>query len=164
MTGSVLGSVLLLSFPGTAFRRVIPFLILLACALVAFQPVITRRLAAVNKGAEGGARGLRKLGGQSALLVVAVFLTGIYGGYFGAAQGVVLIALLAIFINDQLQRLNAVKNVLALLANFAAGVIFAFSGRVSWEAAAVLAAGAIVGGQVGGRLGRRLPQPILRGP
>ena len=74
----------------------------------------------------------------------------------------ILIAILAIFIDEQLQRLNAVKNVLAMLANLVAGVIFAISGHVSWEAAGILAAGAIVGGQVGGTLGRRLPQQALR--
>ena len=104
----------------------------------------------------------RRFGHRGQILYLAVFATGIYGGYFGAAQGVILIAILAIFIDEQLQRLNAVKNVLAMLANLVAGVIFAISGHVSWEAAGILAAGAIVGGQVGGTLGRRLPQQALR--
>ncbi len=95
-------------------------------------------------------------------MYVAVFATGIYAGYFGAAQGVILIAVLGIFINEQLQRLNAVKNFLAMLANLVAGLIFAFSSHVSWEAAGLLAIGAAVGGQVGGRLGRRLPATALR--
>ena len=161
VAGSVVGSLLLLLFPGTAFRRVIPFLILLACALVVFQPLITRRLAAEDQSRSGTGRVL-PMGWRGVLFGSSVLFTGAYGGYFGAAQGVILISLLAIFIDDHLQRLNAVKNVLALLANLVAGVIFAFSGRVSWEVAAVLAAGAIVGGQLGGRLGRRLPQPVLR--
>jgi uncharacterized protein len=168
LTGGTLGSLLLLAFPGTAFRRVVPFLVLLACALVVLQPLIGDRLAkgsrAAGDEAAGGraTTGLFALGWRGVPLFAAVFLTGVYGGYFGAAQGVILISLLGIFIEDHLQRLNAVKNVLALLANLVAGVIFTFSGRVSWGAAGVLAIGAVVGGQLGGRLGRRLPQPVLR--
>lgn len=160
--GSVVGSLLLLSFPGSAFRRVIPFLILVACALVALQPVITGKMAAGAGGNDRDVPSLLHLGRRGLALVSAVFLTGAYGGYFGAAQGVILISLLGIFIEDRLQRLNAIKNVLALLANLVAGVIFAFSGHVSWGAAGVMAIGTIVGGQVGGRFGRRLPQPVLR--
>ncbi|HTV12291.1 MAG TPA: sulfite exporter TauE/SafE family protein [Acidimicrobiales bacterium] len=160
--GSVVGSLLLFAFPGSAFRRVVPFLILLAVVLMALQPWISDRLrdrGPTSKGVPSeGPAGDR----PGPVLTICVFLTGIYGGYFGAAQGVILISLLAIFVNDTLQRLNAVKNVLALLANFVASVIFAFSGKVSWAVAGVLALGAIVGGQVGGRLGRRLPQPALR--
>lgn len=96
------------------------------------------------------------------MLYVAVFATGIYGGYFGAAQGVILISLLAIFINERLQRLNAMKNVLVMLANLVSGVIFALSGHVSWEVVGILAVGSTVGGQIGGRFGRRLPQRVLR--
>ncbi|MGH9105787.1 MAG: sulfite exporter TauE/SafE family protein [Acidimicrobiales bacterium] len=170
LAGGAAGSVLLLALPGTAFRRAIPWLILLACALVLVQPSVRRRLAASEAragarrgpgtGGPGPARARRNLQGQ--VLAASIFATGVYGGYFGAAQGVILISVLAIFIADHLQRLNAVKNVLALLANLVAGVIFAFSGHVSWPAAAVLAAGAVVGGQVGGRVGRHLPQPVLR--
>lgn len=162
VTGAIGGSLLLLELPGTAFRRVVPFLILLACALVALQPRISRWLAATDE--HGTTPGPRSpvAGRRGRALAVAVFATGVYGGYFGAAQGVILISLLAIFMEDHLQRLNAIKNVLATLANLVAAVIFCFSGHVSWEAAGVLAVGAAVGGQVGGILGRRLPQPILR--
>jgi uncharacterized membrane protein YfcA len=153
--GAVIGAFLLLELPGTAFRHVVPFLILLACVLVAFQPTLSRLLAPSDRPA-------RRFGNRGQLLYVAVFATGIYGGYFGAAQGVILISLLAIFINERLQRLNAMKNVLVMLANLVSGVIFALSGHVSWEAAGILAVGSTVGGQVGGRFGRRLPQPVLR--
>jgi hypothetical protein len=95
-------------------------------------------------------------------LLAGVFLTGIYGGYFGAAQGVILIALLAISIDDDLQRLNGAKNVLALLVNAVAGLFFIASTHVSWPVAGLIAAGSIVGGQIGGRYGRRLPAPVLR--
>jgi len=90
-------------------------------------------------------------------------LTGVYGGYFGAAQGVLLIALLTIFIHDDLQRLNAVKNVLAALVNGVAAVLFIIFAHVAWGAAGILAAGAIVGGQLGSTVGRRLPATWLRG-
>lgn len=153
--GAVVGAFLLLELPGTAFRRVVPFLILVACALVALQPPLSRWLAPSDRPA-------RRFGHRGQLLYVAVFATGIYGGYFGAAQGVILISLLAIFINEHLQRLNGMKNVVVMLANLVSGAIFALSGLVSWEAAGVLAVGSTVGGQIGGRFGRRLPQPVLR--
>jgi uncharacterized membrane protein YfcA len=91
-----------------------------------------------------------------------VFLTGIYGGYFGAAQGVILLSLLGIFIAEDLQRLNATKNVLAAIANGVAAVVFVFAADVAWDAAALIAAGSIVGGQFGAHIGRRMPVPLLR--
>jgi hypothetical protein len=164
VAGAVVGSFLLLELPGTAFRRVVPFLILVACALVALQPHVSRWLARIDAaaGAGGPPRPDGLSGRRGWVLVAAVFGTGLYCGYFGAAAGVILVSLLAIFIDDHLQRLNAAKNVLIMLSNLVAGVIFGFSGHVSWEAAGVMACGAIAGGQLGGRLGRRLPQPVLR--
>jgi hypothetical protein len=153
--GAVIGAFLLLELPGTAFRRVVPFLILVACTLVALQPRLSKWLASSDRPA-------RRFGNRGQLLYVAVFATGIYGGYFGAAQGVILISLLAIFINERLHRLNAMKNVVVMLANLVSGAIFAVSGHVSWEAAGILAVGSALGGQIGGRYGRRLPQPVLR--
>ena len=94
--------------------------------------------------------------------MVGVFITGIYGGYFGAAQGVILIALLAIFIDDDLQRLNGTKNVLAFTANAVAALFFIATTHVSWSVAGLIALGSIIGGQVGGRYGRRLPAEVLR--
>ncbi|MGC8626449.1 MAG: sulfite exporter TauE/SafE family protein [Acidimicrobiales bacterium] len=155
LAGGVAGAVLLLGFPGSTFRRVVPVLVLAACILVAAQPLITRWLAARRKSPTAAK--------TSFALLVAVLATATYGGYFGAAQGVVLISLLGIFLADGLQRLNAVKNVLVMLVNLVAGAIFAFSGHVSWPAAGVLAVGAVAGGQVGGAFGKRLPQVVLRG-
>jgi uncharacterized membrane protein YfcA len=183
LVGSVAGSFLLLELPGSAFRKVIPFLILAACALVAVQPRLSRwlgkaeaatRLGATGTeastrgaaaGADGELPGLEHsvvAGRRGRALAATVLATGVYGGYFGAAQGVVLISLLAIFIDEHIQRLNALKNVLVMISNLSAGVIFAFSGHVSWGAAGLLAIGAVAGGQIGGRLGRRLPPPLLR--
>lgn len=153
VAGGLCGAALLLELPGTTFRRAVPFLVLIASVLMALQPRLARRLA------ESGQR--RVNGGPS--LLASVLATGIYGGYFGAAQGVILISLLAIFIDDDLQRLNGMKNVLALLANGSAGLLFVISSHVSWLAAGLIAAGSIVGGQIGGIIGRRLSPVALRG-
>ena len=153
LAGGVTGGLLLLALPASVFDRVVPALILLAAVLVAVQPRLARRLAA-------GQSAHRSNGGP--LLFVAVLLTGIYGGYFGAAQGVILIALLGIFIDDGLQRLNALKNVLAALVNGVAAVLFILFADVDWAVAGLLAVGAIAGGQLGATLGRRIPPAWLR--
>ena len=152
VAGGITGAVLLLALPGSVFRAAVPVLILMAALLMAAQPQLTRRLEE---------RGGRKAHG-GITLSVAVYLTGVYGGYFGAAQGVILIALLAIFIDDDLQRLNGTKNALALTVNAVAGVFFIATTHVSWSVAGLIAAGSVIGGQVGGRYGRRLPAPVLR--
>src|SRR5580704_3731588 len=152
VSGGVVGAVLLLALPGSVFRHVVPVLILVACVLVAGQPRLSARLARDTDRPDHG----------GPVLFGSVFLTGVDGGYFGAAQGVILLSLLGIFLSDHLQRLNATKNVLAFLANGVAGVIFIAFAHVAWEAAGLLAAGSIVGGQVGGSLGRRFPAPLLR--
>jgi len=150
VSGGACGAGLLLALPGKVFRDVVPALILVACVLVVLQPRLARR-AGQRHDSHGGPR-----------LFACVFATAVYGGYFGAAQGVILISLLSIFIDDQLQRLNATKNVLALTVNaVAAGVFVAFS-HVAWEAAGLVAAGAVVGGQLGGMIGRRLAPGLLR--
>jgi uncharacterized protein len=151
--GGITGGVLLLALPATSFERVVPFLILIAVALVAVQP----RLSAVM------AR--RRSGGQTHTvpLFVTVYLTGIYGGYFGAAQGVILIALLGIFLTDDIQRLNGLKNMLACLVNAVAAVLFILVAPVNAPAALLLAVGSITGGQVGAVVGRRLSPLLLRG-
>ena len=152
VTGGVTGAVLLLALPGSVFRHVVPVLILVACVLVAIQPRLSRRLADRAKPPLHG----------GAPLFVSVFATGVYGGYFGAAQGVILMSLLGIFLDDQLQRLNAAKNVLALCANGTSALVFICVTHIAWEAALLVAAGSIVGGQIGGAFGRRVPAPLLR--
>ena len=153
LAGGLTGGLLLLALPASVFRSVVPVLILIACALVAFQPRLARRVASGD--------GTPRLHGGP-LLFVAVFATGVYGGYFGAAQGVMLIALLGIFLDDSLQRLNAAKNVLAALVNGIAALLFMLFADVDWAVAGLLAAGAIVGGQVGASVGRRIPTQWLR--
>jgi uncharacterized membrane protein YfcA len=152
--GGLTGAILLLALPATSFERVVPFLVLGACLLVALQPRLSR---AVEERRSATARE------HPLPLVAGVYLTGIYGGYFGAAQGVILIALLGIFLPDDIQRLNALKNVIAAVVNGVAGVVFVLVAPISWPPALLLAAGAIVGGQVGALVGRRLPPTALRG-
>ncbi len=96
------------------------------------------------------------------VLWVLVFLAGIYGGYFGAAQGVLLIGMLGVAFTDSLQRINAVKNVLAGVVNGVAAIVFVAATHVDWGAAALIACGAVIGGQLGARIGRRLPPWGLR--
>ena len=144
--GALGGGILLLALPGKVFDAVVPVLILVAVALMAFKPT-------PKHGAERDHL-LPATGGT--------FLTGIYGGYFGAAQGVILLAVLRLAFADDLQRLNAVKNVLAGIANGVAAVLFVAVAHVAWAAAALIAGGSIVGGAIGSSLGRRLPEVWLR--
>lgn len=152
MLGAFAGALLLLRLPASVFDRVVPALILLACLLVAIQPWVT---AAVRR------RG-RSIGHSAILLWIAVLLTGMYGGYFGAAQGVILIAILGVFLDDELTRLNAAKNLLAGLANLVAAVVFVLVTDVAWWAALAIAIGATIGGQFGPRIGRRLSPVVYR--
>jgi uncharacterized protein len=151
--GAVLGAVLLLSLPPAAFDAVVPVLVGLAVVMVIVQPVVSRRLAARS----GGAR--TRVGPG---LLAGIFGTGVYGGYFGAAQGVLLLALLGIGLDDDLQRHNAVKNVLATLANLVSGVIFAVVAPISWPVVGLIAVGSVAGGILGARVGRRLSSTVLR--
>jgi len=152
LAGGATGAVLLLLMPGV-FRELVPVLILGACLLVALQPRLAKRAAvgAGRRGAHGGPP-----------LLLGVYATGVYGGYFGAAYGVITLALLGIFVDDSLQRLNGAKNVLGALVNGVAALLFAAGADVAWEVVGLLAAGAVVGGQVGARVGRRIPAPVLR--
>ena len=152
LAGGLTGAVVLLALPHSVFKAAVPALVLVAALLMAFQPRVTRRLAE---------RGDRHVHG-GAPLVIGVFLTGVYGGYFGAAQGVILMSLLAIFIDDDLQRLNGTKNALALVVNGVAGVVFILVAHIDWSVAALIAGGSVIGGQLGGHYGRRLPAGVLR--
>ena len=122
--------------------------------LVVIGPVLKRRSAHRTKdGSDPGRRGG---------LSVAVGLTGIYGGYFGAAQGVILLASLTALLPGDMQRANAFKIVLAGTANLAAAVVFTFTTTVAWPAAFAIAIGAILGGQLGGLVGQHLPASVFR--
>jgi uncharacterized protein len=156
--GGLVGATLLLVLPSDVFDRVVIALIALALVLVVIQPRIARRNAA--RRADGSPAVPRDV---SPTLVGLVGLAGVYGGYFGAAQGVVLIALLGIFVDDDLQRLNATKNMLTTTVNSLAAVVFIVATEVDWAVVALIAAGSTIGGQVGAKVGRRLDPRVLRG-
>ncbi|MBG0827289.1 sulfite exporter TauE/SafE family protein [Planomonospora sp. ID67723] len=162
LLGSLIGGVLLLSLPERTFTVVVSVLIGLACLLVLLQPKLSAWVSAWREHdhPHGGP-----------WLWLGVFAAGIYGGYFGAAQGVLLIGLLGIFLADDLQRVNAAKNVLSLLVNTIAAVLFILAdaldlfaaAEVDWTAVLLVAAGATIGGFLGAKVGRKLPAPVLRG-
>ncbi len=151
--GGLTGAILLLTLPSDVFKTIVPALVLLACLLLAVQPRLTRWVAARR------AHDAREIGWVP---FVIVFMAGIYGGYFGAGQGIVLIATLAVFVPDDLQRSNAVKNVLAGTVNGVAAIFFIIFAHVAWEAVALIAIGSVIGGTLGSRYGRRIPSNILR--
>jgi uncharacterized membrane protein YfcA len=152
--GGVVGALLLLSLPSSSFEAIVPVVIVAALLLVIFGPRLNRRLAASGRTASA------TVGPPLAILTT---LSGIYGGYFGAAQGVLLMAFLGLFLADSIQRHNALKNVLAGLVNTAAAVIFVFTAHIDWTAAGLVAAGSLIGGYLGAKIGRRLPPKVLRG-
>jgi uncharacterized membrane protein YfcA len=152
--GGIAGAVLLLSLPEGAFSAIVPALILVGLLLVVLQPRISAWVSRRHDGARG------EFGPW--WVWPAVLGTGVYGGYFGAAQGVILMGVLGIGIADGLQRLNGLKNVLAGLVNGVAGVIFLVVADVDWTVVALIAAGSIVGAQLGATVGRRLSPFVLR--
>ncbi|MGW1029323.1 sulfite exporter TauE/SafE family protein [Streptomyces sp. NPDC002577] len=154
LCGGLIGALLLLKLPAHTFRTAVPVLILLACVLVLLQPRLNKWLR--RRGNRHDADGVLPVR-------IGVLGTGIYGGYFGAAQGVLLMGLLGTFLPDDLQRLNALKNLLAALVNGVAAVVFIAVTEVDWAAAGVIALGSTAGGLIGARLGRRLSPGVLRG-
>jgi uncharacterized membrane protein YfcA len=164
--GSLVGAVLLLTLPSDVFDRVVVVLIAVALVLVVSQPFIARRLA-TRRSAAGliaapPVSSSASAGEVGPVLAALVGAAGVYGGYFGAAQGIILVAMLGIFVADGLQRLNACKNVLAATVNTVAAVVFIATTAVDWAVVAVIAVGSTIGGQVGSRYGRRLDQRWLR--
>jgi uncharacterized protein len=159
LLGGIAGALLLLWLPSKAFDAIVPILIGLGCVLVIVQPFIAARLA--HRRARLGAEAAAPVLG-SVLLWLAIAFTGVYGGYFGAAQGVLLIAILGIGFAEPLARINALKNVLATIVNGIAAVVFVIVSQVNWPAATAIAVGSIVGAQVGGRVGRKLPATVYR--
>lgn len=153
--GAVIGALLLLVLPAQAFSAVVPTLIVIALLLVIAQPWLSRRLA--TRLPDGRARP------DPWWLWLGVLATGVYGGYFGAAQGVVLLAMMGVALVEPLQRVNAVKNVLAMLANLVSGLVFVFVAHVSWAVVLLIAVGSGLGGVLGARIGRRLSPVVLRG-
>jgi len=159
LVGGVVGAVLLLVLPEDAFSAIVPVLIGLGVLLVLLQPRISAWVA--RRHDAPGARARNAVVG-SWWVWPAVLVAGVYGGYFGAAQGVLLMGILGVGIAEDLQRLNALKNVLAGLVNAVAGVLFIVVADVDWVIVALIGVGSIIGGQLGATVGRRLPGPVLR--
>src|SRR5437764_10474743 len=152
--GGIVGAILLLSLPPSAFKTIVPAFIAIALVLIVLQPRLSRALAARRT------RGHDRVGPVG---TAATFASGVYGGYFGAAQGILLLAILGLSLDgEDLQRINALKVVLAGLVNLVAGVVFVFSAHVAWLPALLIAIGSIIGGVAGARYGRRLPPAALR--
>ncbi len=154
--GGILGGLLLLSTGEKVFRQLIPFLILMASGLLAVQDPVRGWLQ--RRAAQSGSRPSAE--GWAAL---PVGLAAVYGGYFGAGLSVIVLAVLGLTLEDNLTRLNALKQAVAFSTNIAAAVIFVFSGQVVWPAALVMAVGALIGGAFGGRLAGRIKPGTLRG-
>lgn len=159
--GGLTGGLLLLAAP-KAFKAIVPVLILLAALLMGVQPRLSTWLRARQQDKTAHPAAAAHGAHNRFLLPVLVFATGIYGGYFGAAQGVILLALLGLLIDDGLQRLNGLKNVLTGLVNGTAAVLFALASSPAWGAAGILALSSIVGAQVGAAVARRIPERVLR--
>jgi len=152
LLGGLSGAILLLALPAKLFAAVVPLLIALASVLMALQPRIR---AWIERG-----HGPRPSTGLP--LLAGVYVAGLYGGYFGAAQGVLLLAVMAVGLDEGLQRLNGFKNALVLIVNATAALVFIGFTRIDWRVAALIAVGTAAGGWLGGRFGRRIPEPLLR--
>jgi len=187
LCGGLVGAIALLVLPADAFKAIVPALIGVALIMVVFQPRLSRWVAARQQArtAAHAGPGIAATAADAAgavtvvapataareqtasqaggpVLWVLVFLSGVYGGYFGAAQGVLLLGLMGIAFTDSMTRINAVKVVLAGLVNGIAAVVFVIATHIDWGAAGLIAAGAILGGQIGARIGRKLPPWGLR--
>jgi len=152
--GGIIGGILLLNSSDKVFERLIPFLILLAAALLAFQDTLRSWLQRRQGDKKGNI--------PEIWAVLPIALASIYGGYFGAGLGVIELAILGLFLKDNLTRLNALKQLLSLVVNVAASWFFLFSNQVYWSAAIVIAIGSLIGGLLGGKLARIISPSYLR--
>lgn len=153
LLGGIGGAVLLLELPAGAFKAIVPALIVTALLLVLFGSRLMTWLMA---------RGHSAIERVTPPLWSLVLATGIYGGYFGAAQGVLLMAFLGLFLAESLQRQNALKNVLAAVVNFVAALVFMATTHIDWVAAVLVAVGSVIGAVLGAHVGRRLSPAVLR--
>ena len=155
MAGSLIGAALLVILPEKSFELIVPVLIVLALVMVVIQPRLQKYLKARQSNAVT----------HSTIAVYCVlFFTAIYGGYFAAAQGIILIGLLGIVLDEPLQTINGYKNVLVLFVNLVSATAYTVIGfnKISWMAVLLIAAGSLVGGYVGARIGRKLNPTVLR--
>lgn len=157
IAGAVVGALLLLVLPAKSFQAIVPVLIVIGLLMVLIGPSVQRRTASAEHDGVPSKRARVLLNG-------GVFVLGIYGGYFGAAQGILLVGLMGMVMSDGIQRLNAIKNVLATAVNTVAAVTFMVvaTDRIDWEVVALIGSGAFIGGYLGARFGRRLSPAVLR--
>jgi len=162
LAGAVLGAYLLLHLPEKVFIRIVPVLLVLALVLVVAGPRIQSW--ARRRAEEAGRSPEHITPARMAVLVIGTFAVGIYGGYFTAAQGILLVGVMGVLLPESVQRMNAAKNIIVLVVNVVAAVSYtlvAFD-RISWPVAGVIAAGSLIGGSLGARYGRRLSPNALR--
>jgi uncharacterized protein len=163
-TGAVIGAILLFTLSKAAFTYIVPFLILIGVMLVVLQPTIMAKVKVrqANRSAQQQPGSTHTTREVTPLLWLAVCAAGVYGGYFGAAQGVILIGIMGILLQDELVRINAAKNVLSAVVGCVAAVVFIARGNVPWTAAGLVAVGSVTGGLIGARIGRKIPPNVLR--
>ncbi len=162
LAGAVVGAFLLLHLPEKVFIRIVPVLLVLALMLVVAGPRIQSW--ARRRAADAGRSPEHVTPARMAVLVIGTFAVGVYGGYFTAAQGILLVGVMGALLPESVQRMNAAKNLMTLVVNVVAAVSYtlvAFD-RISWPAAGVIAVGSLVGGWLGARYGRRLSPNALR--
>ncbi|WP_322919865.1 sulfite exporter TauE/SafE family protein [Nocardioides renjunii] len=159
--GAVFGAALLLGLPPGVFEAVVPWLILFTCVLVAIQPRISAWLRARHEQQHGEQRAERRH--MSPATTAFATMTGVYGGYFGAGAGVMMVAVLGLGTDLELRIVNGLKTLSLMVGNIVAGLIFVVVADPRWDVAALLAAGSLVGGYVGARIGRKLPDSVFRG-
>ena len=160
--GAVVGAFLLLVSSPELFERIVPWLIFLACGLLAVQTRLARLVRARRAGDGDPAAAPAAADRHTGPLFATQFLAAVYGAYFGAGVGIMMLAILGIFLTDSLQRLNALKGLLSFLISLVAAVYFALLADVSWVAVAVMAVASLLGGQLGVLLARRLNDRVLR--
>ncbi|MGW7417533.1 sulfite exporter TauE/SafE family protein [Streptomyces sp. NPDC054863] len=160
LIGGLIGAILLLALPSSAFDTIVPVLIGLALILVVLQPKLSAALKRRRERNGDPETGPHPDGGPA--LLFGLLLASAYGGYFGAAQGVLYLSLMGLLLNDTLQRINGVKNVLGAVVNGVAAVFFLFVAEFDWTAVLLIAVGSALGGQLGAKVGRRLPPTVLR--
>ena len=163
IVGGVAGALLLLSTSASVFEGLVPFLVLGAAALLGFQPMVSRALARRREKSPVVDMQGEVSNGVPLLAQVGVMAAAIYGSYFGAGLGVMLLAVLALTVNDDLQKLNGLKTLLSLLINTIGVLVFISTASVDWTIIAVLAPAALLGGTLGGTFARKLPAAVLRG-
>ena len=153
--GGIVGALLLTALPSSYFDRVVPWLLLIAATLFLLQPTLNRWIGKPH------GTGLPSAG-MCAMFALYQFLVAVYGGYFGAGIGILMLTSLGLMGLGNIHQMNAVKTVLAAIINGVSIVVFVAQGKVDWGYASIMAATGVLGGYLGARMGRRLPKPVIR--